>query len=135
MLLDVSNARMALRAARVGRRPVSSAEHPVDVIGDVMPEPGRPGCALGDCGSQRLRTDPGDVDLVPPLLDLVVQRVGNLDRVTGHRYPPCSWLGRRHALLQGREAGLPRYHPACGPRAPLLSSQPTLGLSNPINVG
>src|SRR5438093_844033 len=69
---------------------LSAAEHPVDRLGLLVPLAERVGPgSVGDSGGQRFGTDPSDVNLMPPLLELVVQVVRDLDRISGHLVPPC----------------------------------------------
>src|SRR5205807_3617418 len=94
--------------------PGSATEHLVDGLGGVGPGI-RHRMAIGDGRGQRLGDDAGDIDLVPPLLDLMMQPIWNLDRVTGHRRPPCLESVRKQTkkalVLQGREAWLPVVPP------------------------
>jgi hypothetical protein len=74
------------------------------------------------------------VDPVPALLDLVVQRLGNVDRIAGHRCTLlASWLGRttllaRTGIAPGGTTLLAAHLP------PLLSSRPAPGLSSPVDA-
>src|SRR5438105_2327838 len=48
----------------------------------------------------------------PPFTDLVVQVVGDLDRISSHLVPPCG-LPPARRVRRDRDCSR-RYHPACG---------------------
>src|SRR5256885_16974973 len=72
----------------------SAAEHPVYGVGDLVPTTkrmaeislrlvGRVRAGVGYGSRQRVSTNSGDINLVTPFLNLVMQVVRNLDRIAG----------------------------------------------------